>query len=195
MVLTSMEEQLDYICKTIIDKISKHKIIYEKMILDLSVCIAYLITNNESVELPESFDTVFEKLREYWFYSAYKDCDKEVSFSYVRVYQTINVYKSFINHNKYVEDLRKAAKRFKRQYKLIKLIYDNSGNTMPQDLCKLLKISSDTLEKRTAPLIEQGFIYIRRIGKFKFYSLYNSGIDLFNLLSDECQDNLKGNVD
>ena len=153
------------------------------MISDLSVCIAYLIINSESVELPESFDTVFEKLREYWFYSAYNDCDKEVSFSYVRAYQAMEVYQGLVNYREYVEKIMKASKEFEGEYELIKIINDNLGEIMPKDLCKQLNITPDELKKRIKGLIEQGYIYVKYIGKYRFYSLSNSGIELFNLLS------------
>ena len=174
---------LDYICKTIIDKISNHKLIEEKMISDLSVCIAYLIINSESVELPKSFEEAFEALKNYWFYSAYKDTDKEVSFSYVRAYQAMMEYQGFVNYKEYVEKIMKASKEFKGEYELIKIIKDNLGEIMPQDLCKQLNITPDELKIRIKGLIEQGYIYIRPIGKFRFYSLSNSGIELFKLLS------------
>ena len=179
----SFADQLDYICNKIIDKIFIKAVISEKMILDLSISIANLIHNSESIELPESFNRMAEEVERFW-YSSYSVANKEPSFSYVRVYQTINIYKAFIANNKYVEKVKEDSKRFKRQYKLIKLIYENPS-FRHQDLCKLLKISSDNLKKRIATLIEQGYVYTSRIGKYDFYSLSNSGLDLLKLLLGE----------
>ena len=89
----------------------------------------------------------------------------------------------------YIIRIREYRKfNFKRQFRLIQVIYDNPGTTL-QDLCKILKISSANLLKRINPLIEQGFIYISEVGKFKFYSFSNSGLDLYSLLSGEDNSN------
>jgi DNA-binding MarR family transcriptional regulator len=182
--LMSMLNRLVYLCESIIDKISKKKVVSEKMILDLSLSIADLIKNNESIKLPESFNIMAEEVERYWLYSAYEDNNKEVSFSYVRVYQIMNMYRVFVANNQYVEKVKEASERFKRQYELIKLIYENPS-FRHQDLCKLLKISSDTLKKRIAIMIEQGYVYTSKVGKYEFYSLSNSGLDLLKILSGE----------
>ncbi|MBR6252761.1 MAG: winged helix-turn-helix domain-containing protein [Clostridia bacterium] len=179
-----MLNRLVYLCESIIDKISKKKVISEKMISDLSLSIVDLIKNNESIELPKSFNIMAEKVDSYWFYSAFKDDNKEASFSYVRVYQIMNMYRVFVANNKYSEKVKEDSERFKRQYKLIKLIYENPS-FRHQDLCKLLKISSDTLKKRIAIMIEQGYVYTSKVGKYEFYSLSNSGLDLLKILSGE----------
>ena len=176
--------QLNYICEKVIEKIDKKEVISEKMILDLSLFIAYMINNDVYIELPDSFNRMVEVVEGYWFYSAYNDDNTEASLSYVRVYQTINMYKVFIANNKHVERIKEASERFKRQFKLIHVIYENPGTTL-KDLCRILKISSANLLKRITPLIEQGVIYISEVGKFKFYSLSNSGLDLYSLLSGE----------
>ena len=94
------------------------------------------------------------------------------------------MYKVFIANNKHVERIKEASERFKRKFKLIHVIYENPSTTL-KDLCRILKISSANLLKRITPLIDQGFIYISEVGKFKFYSLSNSGLDLYSLLSGE----------
>jgi len=175
-------DKLNYLCEKVVEKISNKQVISEKMILDLSIIITYMINNDFCLELPESFDKMVSVVEDYWFYSSHKDDNKEACLSYIRVYQTINMYKVYIANNKYQERIKEASVRFKRQYRLIQILYDNPGIRM-QDLCKLLKTSVTNLKKRITVLIEQGYVYISKIGNFDFYSLSNSGLDLYNLLS------------
>ena len=176
--------QLDYICEKIIEKISNKQTISEKMILDLSIFIAYMINNKFSFELPDSYQRMEDVVEDYWFYSSSKDDNKEACLSYIRVYQTINLYKVYIANNKYQKRIQEDSIRFKRQFNLIKKIYDNPG-IRQQDFHKLLKISATSLKTRINDLIEQGYVYISKIGNNSFYSLSNSGLDLYRLLSGE----------
>lgn len=176
--------QLDYICEKIIEKISNKQTISEKMILDLSIFIAYMINNKFSFELPDSYQRMEDVVEDYWFYSSSKDDNKEACLSYIRVYQTINLYKVYIANNKYQKRIQEDSVRFKRQFNLIKKIYDNPG-IRQQDFHKLLKISATSLKTRINDLIEQGYVYISKIGNNSFYSLSNSGLDLYRLLSGE----------
>lgn len=173
---------LEYICEKICEKIKRRKPVYEKMIMDFSVLIARMIQAGSDSGLPSSFDKLADSLKEYWFYSAYREEDKELSFSYIRIYQDINVFRAFIENNRYEEDIQNAAVRFRKYYKLLQAIYDNPELTHG-DLAEILKLKVSNLSQRISGLIEEEYIYTNRVGKYKFYSLSNKGLELLDVLS------------
>ena len=173
---------LGSICEKICEKIKRRKPVYEKMIMDFSVLVARRIQAGGDSRLPSSFDELTDILKEYWFYSAYREEDKELSFSYIRIYQDISMYRAFIESNRYEEDIQNAAVRFRKYYKLLQVIYDNPELTHGE-LAAILKLQVSNLSQRIFGLIEEGYIYTSRVGKYKFYSLSNKGLELLNVLS------------
>lgn len=173
---------LEYICEKIYEKIKEQKPVYEKMIMDFSVLIARMIQTGSDSGLPSSFNKLADSLKEYWFYSAYQEENKELSFSYIRIYQAISVFRAFIENNRYEEDIQNAAVRFKKYYKLLQAIYDNPELTYG-DLVETLKLEASNLSQDISSLIKEEYIYTNMVGKYKFYSLSNKGLELLNVLS------------
>lgn len=173
---------LGYICETVCEKIKRRKPVYEKMIMDFSVLIARMIRTGDHSSLPSAFDKLADSIEEYWFYSAYEEEDKELLFSYIRIYQDISLFKAYIETDRYENDIQSASIRYKDYYKLFQAIYDNPELTHGK-LGKILDLSASNLSQRISGMIEEGYIYTTRVGKYKFYSLSNKGLELLNVMT------------
>lgn len=176
------QDLLGYICEKLCEKIKRRKPVYEKMIMDFSVLIARMIQTGSDSGLPSSFEKLADNLKEYWFYSAYREEDKELSFSYIRIYQDISMFRAFIESNRYEENIQNAVVRFRKYNKLLQAIYDNPELTHG-NLAEILKLKVSNLSQRISSLIKEEYIYTTRVGKYKFYSLSNKGLELLNAIS------------
>ena len=177
-------ELFDYLCETISEKVMNRKPVYEKMIMDFSLLIARLIHNSILFELPSSFEKMVEIVEGYWFYSAHQEEDSELSFSYVRIYQNISMLKVYASNNRRENSIQEASVRYRKHRRIIQVVHDNPGLTH-KDLSTILNMSPSNLTQRIASLIDQGYIYANRTGKYIYYALSNKGLELFAYLSEK----------
>lgn len=175
---------LEYLCTTISEKIIARQPIYEKMIMDFSLLVARLIHNNVLFELPQVFERMAEIVERYWFYSSHREENPDLSFSYVRIYQNINMLKVYIANNQRESTIYDDANRIMKQPKqmqAIQAIHDNPGSTH-EEICEIIRTSKSNLSQYISSLIEQGYIIVNQIGKYSYYSLSNKGLELHRLL-------------
>lgn len=154
------------------------------MIMDFSLLITRLIHDSVLFELPQAFERMAEIVERYWFYSARREEDPDLSFSYVRIYQNINILKVYMANNKRENKIHDDAVKIGKQPKqvqAIQAIHDNPGSTHG-DICEIIRTSKSNLSQRISSLIEQGYIIVNRIGKYNYYSLSNKGLELHRLL-------------
>ena len=182
--MAKSDDLLIYFCETLTKKIMDRKPIYEKTIMDFSILVANLIRRKTLSKLPDSFQKLTETVEEFWFYSAYKEQDLETSFSYIRIFQIVNMYKVYAADKRIEHEINDDAAKFKKQQRLIQIIYNNPGLTQ-KDLCRVLKISPANLTKRISNLVQQGYISTSLIGKFTWYSLSYKGLILNKKLSNK----------
>lgn len=181
---------LEYLCTTISEKIVEKKLISEKMIMDFSLLITRLIHDSAPFELPQVFNKMVEIVEKYWFYSARREEDTDLAFSYIRIYQSINILKVYMANNKCENKIHDDAVKIGKQLKqvqAIQAIHDNPGSTY-EDICEIIKASKSNLSQHIANLIEQDYIIVNQIGKYNYYSLSNKGLELHKLLHIQRQE-------
>lgn len=184
---------LEYLCTTIAQKVRERKPVYEKMIMDFSLLITRLIHDSMLFELPHVFEEMAEIVERYWFYSASREEDTDLSLSYVRIYQNINILKVYTANNKRENKIHDDAIKIGKQPKkvqAIRAIHDNPGSTHG-DICEIMRTSKSNLSQCISSLIEQGYIIVNRMGKYNYYSLSNKGLELHELL---CAQNKRNGV-
>lgn len=179
--MAESDQLLNYLCKTISDKVLKRKQISEKIIMDFSLLIADLIHSTSLPNLPNSFEKMVDIVERYCLYSKHQDEDIELSFSYIRIYQTIYMLKRYTESKKLESTIKDDAVRFKKQRGLLQIVHDNPGITLAE-LSRILRISSSKLKEQIAGLVEQEYICTYVIGKVTTYSLSNKGLSLYKLL-------------
>lgn len=175
------EEQFSGLCYQIKESIIDRKPIQEKALLDFSRLTCQLLYNGISKDLPYNFTVLSERAEDYWHYYANKDADRDLSYSYVRVYQITSMVNVFVKDKHRDKYLFEAMEKSKKHMNLLKQVYQLPGITH-KGLSEQLGISPSMLSHRTAQLEEQGFLFARRIGKNKYYSLSNLGINLYKRL-------------
>lgn len=171
-------------CKDISKKVEQRRPIYEKTILDFSLLTTRIFQFGSFFELPNCFKQLSEHIEDYWLYSAFDDEDKELSFSYIRLYQIVYMYKVSSASNKLEKKLLEASTKYKNHFNLFFQIREKPGITH-KDLAEKINKSIANLSHQTSELEEQGFITSYRHGKYKHYQLSYSGLKLYDRLVDE----------
>ena len=104
-LLTAMLGQLDEhvvekrmkifsdICSRLLDNIIQKEVIQERSLIDFSKQVLWIV-NGVVEKLPESFERLADYITDYWRYELKKEQDSECKYSYIRLFQMINLVKT-----------------------------------------------------------------------------------------------------
>jgi DNA-binding transcriptional ArsR family regulator len=178
-------EEVSSLCMELRNALSERKPIRDKTMLDFSRAICLFMCGGLD-GLPESFFSLADEVEDYWQFSAIKEKNKELCFSYIRVYQITRMIRVFDKEKQRDKSMFLAAEKNKKHYELLSVIHENPGITH-KELSEILRLTPSMLSHRTSKLEDSGFLYTRRIGKQKYYSLSYYGLNLYKLLAAQTE--------
>lgn len=178
-------ETFSNICLNIKTDIADRKMISERTILDFSRFTAKMLYGGVSSELPRPFLDLVYDVEDYWRYSAKSDRNKERCFNYIRIYQITSMVRIADveeRRNMKLSDEARIGKN-KGNYEILSYVYHSPGITH-KALSAELGITVSALSQKAARLEESGYLFSRRSGRNKVYSLSNYGISLYKRISN-----------
>jgi predicted transcriptional regulator len=184
-LLTAMLGQLDEhvvekrmkifsdICSRLLDNIIQKEVIQERSLIDFSKQVLWIV-NGVVEKLPESFERLADYITDYWRYELKKEQDSECKYSYIRLFQMINLVKTCYRGREQEKKALLALEEYKGYSELLCLLQRSPGITHKK-LREQLEISSDKLSQQLEPLRKDGFLSSRHSGEEQYYMLTNDG--------------------
>lgn len=183
--ITMSEEynKISRVCNEISISMNKRQPIHDRLLHNLSRLTCFFISSGISESFPEDFFALSDSAEDYWLYSAKKEKNKDICFTYVRVYQITNMAKTWMGENKRNILLSSAIENNRKHYDLISTVYSFPGINH-KTLSNELGITASMLSHRTKVLEDQHILFSKREGKNKYYSLSNLGLSLYKKLNE-----------
>ena len=168
------------LCKKVKEIIVKRKVIRERTLLDFNKLSIWAICASLE-ELPSAFYELAEYISDYWRYQAASETDRELAYSYIRIYQSVNMLKTYYFEREREQMIREQSLKSYDVKKLLGEIRDYPGISR-QKLQKKLGISFEKLDEQIAYLDINGFCTSKCFGFDKCYILSENGIDLYDTM-------------
>ena len=172
---------LSGLCVELTEALASRKPVRDKAMLDFSRLTCQLINGGLLEGLPRGFADLSDIAEDYWRYHAHKDKNKDLCFSYIRIYQITSMVRVFDRDKRRDKILFEATEKNRKHFDLLKQIYMDPGITH-KVLSEKLGMTPSMLSHRTGMLEESGVLFARRMGKNKYYSLSNLGLNLYKRL-------------
>ena len=188
MMLGQMDEQVVEkrmnifagLCNRLLDIIMQKEVIQERSLIDFSKQVLWIV-NGAVEKLPQSFERLADYIADYWRYELKKEQDSERKYSYIRLFQMINLVKTCYRGREQEKKALLALEEYREYTKLLCLIQRFPGITHKK-LREQLGVSSGELRRQLEPLGKEGFLSSRRSGEEQYYMLTNAGEVLFRIL-------------
>ena len=184
VVPTDDTEMLSRLCISLRKAIANQTAISDRTILDFSRLAGKLLYGGVTSMLPDSFSTLAQDLEDYWLYSAKRDRDKDRCFTYISIYQITKMVKTVeIEERRNVQLSEEAQiEKNKGTFEILSQIYKSPGITH-KALGQELDITPSLLSQKAAKLEDKGYLFSRRSGRNKTYTLSNYGISLYKRMA------------
>lgn len=171
-----IEKRMDIftnLCGRLLDDVKQHRSIQERSLVDFSKQVLWIV-NGVVEKLPESFERLADYIMDYWRYELKKEQDSECKYSYIRLFQMINLVKICYREREQGKKALLALEEYKGYSELLCLLQRFPGITHKK-LREQLEISSDELSQQLELLGKDGFLSLRRSGEEQYYMLTNDG--------------------
>lgn len=159
------------LCDRLIGSINKGKAIDERTLIDFGK-LAFNIARSNVEEISSSFDELASHVSDYWRYRVTQEVDTERKYSYIRLYQMINMVKMHQMESKLENRINCILERDDADYDAVFHVYNSPGITYK----KLKeKIPPTDLDAQLDCLEKEGLIFARRTGEERYYTLTHAG--------------------
>ena len=175
------------LCIRLLNDINKNMVIDERILLDFSKLIRWIV-KEDNEQPPDSFNELSDYLYDYWRYCLDEEDNDEKKYSYIRLFQMVNMLKMHYRECELRNRAVLAMEAYTSYDDIIGTIKDFPGITHG-NMWKRLNISSDELRDKLRPLKQEGFVSSRRSGEERYYMLTNAGDILYQNLKLKNRDN------
>ena len=188
---TVEDQVLSRISDNLRDAIAHRRMISDRTVFDFCRLTTKLLYGGIAYPLPVSFSELAKEAEDYWFYTAKDDRNKDRCFTYIRIYQITSMVRTAEAEEQRQAKLMAEAQTLKNKgtYEVLFSIYNSPGITHKM-LSQYLGVTASALTQKAARLEKSGYLFSKRNGRNKSYSLSNYGISLFKQMQSTGVDNI-----
>lgn len=179
--LNTIEKNFSKLCEIIANKIQQHKEINDIDLYNFTYTAIDLLKNSVIINTKEYEKLVYE-IFSFWHYGFETIEDKRISTSYIRVFQTIIMFKIQQEEENLTNQAKLLIEKYSKNISVIQQIHSNPGITF-KDLREKLEISKEQLQEQIQQLKDDELIVWRREDEWQYYMLSKLGDRLISLLS------------
>lgn len=179
--LNTVKKNFSKLCEIIANKIQQHKEINDIDLYNFTYMAIELLKNNVIINTKEYEKLVYEILS-FWHYELETIEDKRISTSYIRVFQTIVMFKIQREEENLINQAKSLIEKYNKNISVIQQIHSNPGITF-KDLKEELGVSKEQLQEQIQQLKDDELVVWRREDEWQYYRLSKIGDRLISLLS------------